>query len=607
MKEQMLSKRIYFTITCIMLLVAFLFLGSGIIRKHYNSYDTNPYEEAAETTLTSENVFQSNTNTSEVIADDKGYVVYIGDISDNSVGTVFTQWCSYTKRNYLSYSVLSDYKYYRDKLPDAIFIDSSYIDFDQDIYLLSTLSDYGINLVFCTLPDFKYISENARLRDMLGIYIAVSEKLQSSGFKLYEGFFIGGETWYIANNEDEEAYQDFNLEVPWYVMGSGVKTYMTAILDPDEYGTVKNEDSPALIWRKSLENSYIFVINGDFMSDETGYGILSSIMYEMSDYSVTPIINARCVAVTDYPVFAFENEDYMLEQYSRSTSAVLENIVWPDLSTLCAATDSKFTFLLTPQFYYNDENTPSTTELEYFFRLFKEKGFEAGFSTTRDSTVTLQDKLNKDYSTFNAFLKNYRFLSVFASQKEISQLLLDNSGLTKNVQTIVTPGDSDNSTELFSYCGNQILKMQTAADCTYTYKNDFKLKSLCTALGYSFIRMDLSDICNPDSSTLLWDKSYKKFSIALTTYLNHGTYFSKCSVSEAAKKIRSFLALDYTSSREDNVITIDLTGRDGDCSLMLRLHNETIDTVSGATAEETEEHFYLLTADSDHIVITLKG
>jgi hypothetical protein len=590
-----------------MLLVAFLFLGSGIIRKRYNSYDTNPYEDTADTSFTSYDVFEPKTDTNDVLSDSKGYVVYIGDISDNSVGTVFTQWCSYTKRNYLTYTALTDYKYYKSKLPDAIFIDSSYIDYDQEISLLSTLSDYGINLVFCTLPSYEYISSNARLRDMLGISIAASEKLTASGFKLYEGFFIGGETWYIANNEDEQAYQDFNLDVPWYVMGSGVKTYMSALLDSDEYGTVKNEDSPALIWRKSFENSYIFAINGDFMADETGIGILSSIMYEMNDYFVAPVINARCVAVTDYPVFAFENEDYMLEQYSRNTSAVLENIIWPDLSTLCATTDSTFTFLLTPQFYYGDTNTPATAELEYFFRLFKEKSFEAGLSTTRESNTSLQEKFAEDYNTFNTFLKHYRFMSLFAERKEIAQLLLDNSSMIKNVSTIFTPKDDDVSTELFSYCSSDIIQMQAVADCQYTYRNDFKLKSLCTALGYSCIRMDLSGVCNPDSSTLLWDKSYKKFSIALTTYLNHGTYFSKCSISQTGKKIRDFLALDYTYSRNGNVITIDLTNRQSNCSLVLRLHNETIADISGATAEESEENFYLLSADSDSIVITLKN
>ena len=43
MNHQMLTKRIYFTISCIMLLVLFLFQGSSLVRQKYNRYDENIY------------------------------------------------------------------------------------------------------------------------------------------------------------------------------------------------------------------------------------------------------------------------------------------------------------------------------------------------------------------------------------------------------------------------------------------------------------------------------------------------------------------------------------------------------------------------------------
>ena len=71
--------------------------------------------------------------------------------------------------------------------------------------------------------------------------------------------------------------------------------------------------------------------------------------------------------------------------YSRNTASVLENVIWPDISTLSEYLNSRFTFLFTPQFHYQDEHEPVSQELEYFFRLLHEKQFEAGLSSTRDT------------------------------------------------------------------------------------------------------------------------------------------------------------------------------------------------------------------------------
>ena len=43
MKNRMLSKRVYFTVSSLMMLVLFMFQFSGIIRKKYNNFDENKY------------------------------------------------------------------------------------------------------------------------------------------------------------------------------------------------------------------------------------------------------------------------------------------------------------------------------------------------------------------------------------------------------------------------------------------------------------------------------------------------------------------------------------------------------------------------------------
>lgn len=362
----------YFIISCIMILVLFMFQFSSLVRQKYNRYDENIYADNT-SALTANNRFTVQTDTNNVLSDTHHFVVYIGNLSDNAAGATVYQWCEYTKRNLLNYQSVQDYRSYWEKRPDAVLLDAAFINIEQDISLLTTLTDYGVHLVWCTLPDFDSLTSNSRFMELLGIANAVTPSLAASGLKLYSGFLLGGETWYIADNEEEKTYQDFSLDLPWYITGNGTKTYMAAVLDSTQYGTIKTEDLPAVFWRKSLDNAYIFCVNGDYLSTAAGLGILNAILYELQDYALYPVINAQMVSVLNYPVLAFEQEAAMDTYYSRNTSSVLENLVWPDIANLSEYTNSRFTFLFTPQFDYADENAPSTAELEYFFRLFHEK------------------------------------------------------------------------------------------------------------------------------------------------------------------------------------------------------------------------------------------
>ena len=83
MNHQMLTKRIYFTISCIMLLVLFLFQGSSLVRQKYNRYDENIY--ANETApFDAGTQFTVQTDSAAVLSDSHAFVVFIGDTDSAS-------------------------------------------------------------------------------------------------------------------------------------------------------------------------------------------------------------------------------------------------------------------------------------------------------------------------------------------------------------------------------------------------------------------------------------------------------------------------------------------------------------------------------------------
>ncbi len=591
-----------------MLLVLFMFQAAGIIRKDNNSYDVNRYVKSEDTKLGHNDAYTVMRSEQDVLEDDRRFIVYIGSIQDGRVGSIVYQWCTYTKRNMLCYQSIHDYKEYRLRMPDAVLIDSAYMEYnEEDMQLLQAMSNEGISLVFCTLPGFQMISDNEELRNMLGIMLAVKDNAAVSGVKLYDGFLLGGETWYIVNEPSQARYQDMDLRMPWYVLDSGTKTYMSAVLEDEQYDKIQNEDLPALMWRKSTEKSYNFVVAGDYFSDCTGFGILSAIMYELKDYELYPVINAQSVIVKNYPVFAFEHEKEMNDYYSRNMSAVMENVIWPDMSNLAAETGAKFTFMITPQFDYTDKAGPSSQEMEYFFRLFSEKGFEAGISTYKNQQTSLEEKLSLDRKFFHTYIGNYKFLSIYAKSGEIAYLESADEPLLENVRTIVTDDSLYSAGELFSYVGTtdtlQIRSLISAAG--YSFKRDFMQKSLNTALAYASIKLDLTRTTWPISSAQLWDKTYKNVSTAMMSYLSSHKYFTSCTISETDRRIRKFLSMDYSFEKHNNEITINIENFDEFAEFMLRFHNQDILEVEGGTVKQVEEGTYLLTADSGTVVVTL--
>ncbi len=378
MKNRMLSKRVYFTVSALMMLVLFMFQFSGIIRKKYNNFDENKYAVSEKNDLNKNNVFTVLTDEDKVVKSISGYIVYIGDINTKTGNTVY-EWCNYTKRNLLVYKTVSQYHRYNEKYPDAVLIDSDYVNIDSDIDTFSLLTDYGINLVFCTLPSYSAISENQRFEQLCGIS-PHRESVNASGLKLYSGFLFGGEAWYTKENDPDGKFQNMKLTMPWYNTSNATKTYMSAVVESEDGSKIDNEDQPAVIWRKSHDHAYVFCINGDYIKDISGMGILTAIMSESKDLDIYPVVDSQSVIVNNFPMFSFENDDAVEKYYLRNTSSLLENVIWPDISNLAESTGARFTFMAAPQINYSDNNLVSVREMDYFFRLFSEISSEAGLT-----------------------------------------------------------------------------------------------------------------------------------------------------------------------------------------------------------------------------------
>ena len=605
MKNRMLSKRVYFTVSSLMLLVLFMFQFSGIIRKKYNNFDENKYAVSEKNDLNNNNVFTVLTDEDKVVKSISGYIVYIGDINTKTGNTVY-EWCNYTKRNLLVYKTVSQYHRYNEKYPDAVLIDSDYVNIDSDIDTFSLLTDYGINLVFCTLPSYSAISENQRFEQLCGIS-PHRESVNASGLKLYSGFLLGGEAWYTKENDPDGKFQNMKLTMPWYNTSNATKTYMSAVVESEDGSKIDNEDQPAVIWRKSHDHAYVFCINGDYIKDISGIGILTAIMSESKDLDIYPVVDSQSVIVNNFPMFSFENDDAVEKYYLRNTSSLLENVIWPDISNLAESTGARFTFMAAPQINYSDNNLVSVREMDYFFRLFSEISSEAGLTTTRDDATSIDEKLTADAGIFSNYLSNYKFTSIIARKDELENVLSSKNSLIDDVNTIVTDSQDYGGTKLFSYVNDNVINVECPVTSDkYTYSDDFRQRCFQTALAYTNIEFNMTGVCNPDDEKELWNEEIKSKSTALTSYMKNSKMFTKCSISQADKRIREFMAADYSYKQNRSYVSLDITGAQETARFIVRLRTGEVENVSGAVCTKVEKGVYLITAQSKHVEMTIK-
>ena len=600
----MVSKRKFFSIAIMMFVLFFLFQFSMVLRDSRNAYDVNSH--LTEKKADGENQWtpsDSDSNSSTVTGDDIS-VVFVGDKSGD-MGTAVSRWCTYAKRKMISSKSVNAYKADDKNLPEMMILESEKYAEGDNLTTLETLEKKGVIIVFGCLENVKNIQDNKDLMKFLGIQTVAAEETHLTGVKLFEGLLLGGEVIYDTPKEKEEKKrQDLELDVPWYQVGSGTKTYMVGLFDKKTGKDVENEDLPTLIWRNGIENGSIFAVVGDYMKDSTALGLLDGMRAEASQYTIYPVVNAQNLSMVNFPVFADENNAEMMKLYSQSATGISRDIMWPSLVSIVEKSGMKMTCFIQPQADYTDDVEPETGNLEFYLKQMKEQSTEAGISLEYQKLYKAEDKVTKDTEFFEKEGTNYRFGAAFAKEKDLKGILKDtDSGLLGDVGTLVCDYTEDQPVVSY-YSDSVTLQTVTSDGMNYAYSDDIRMRSIQTALGYTNVMLDMYDIFWPQEKTDRWEVMQKRFSSNLLTYWKNFAGFDSTTLSESNARTRTFLNLDSSQSREDNEITLK-TSEPGSW-FVLRLHDEEIDEVEGGTETKLEDNAYLIYAEVTTVKIQVK-
>lgn len=598
----MVSKRKFFSIAIMMFVLFFLFQFSMVLRDSKNTYDIN--SSLTKKKADGENQWTpSDSNSTTVIGADSS-VVFVGN-ENGDMGTAISRWCTYAKRKLISCKSVSTYKADDKNLPEMMILESEKYADGDNLTTLETLEKKGVIIVFGCLENAKNIQNNKALMKFLGIQKVVAEETHLAGVKLFEGLLLGGEVTYnTSKDKEEKKRQDLELDVPWYQVGSGTKTYMVGLLDEKTGKNVENEDFPTIIWRNGIDYGSVFAVVGDYMKGSTALGLLDGMRAEALQYTIYPIVNAQNLSMVNFPVFADENNTEMLKLYSQSVTGIARDIMWSALISVVEKSDMKMTCFIQPQADYTDDIEPKSGNLEFYLKQMKEQSAEAGISLEYQKLDKAEDKVTKDTEFFENEKINYRFGAAFAKEKDLKGILKDtDSGLLGDVGTLVC--DYTENQPVVSYYSDSVtLQTVTSDGMNYAYSDDIRMRSIQTALGYTNVMLDMYDIFWPQEKTDRWEVMQKRFSSNLLTYWKNFRDFDSTTLSESNARIRTFLNLAYSQSREDNTITLQTS--EAGSWFILRTHGEEIDEIDGGSQTEIEADAYLICAEDTTVKIRLK-
>ena len=236
----MVSKRKFFSIVIMMVVLLFLTQFSMVLRDQANQYDANASlsERKADGKEVIEQSKAERKDLSLLISEKS--VLFIGDVS-GAMGTEVKRWADYVKWDMFSVKSMDEYIQSKAHLPEMIILESEKYAQGEDLDCLERFQKRGAIIVFGCLEDPALIENNEELMHFLGISKVVSEKVKLNGVKLFEGLLLGGEQIYETPvKENEKDRQDLTLDVPWYQVGSGTKTYMVGMFKEETSRDIKN-------------------------------------------------------------------------------------------------------------------------------------------------------------------------------------------------------------------------------------------------------------------------------------------------------------------------------------------------------------------------------
>ena len=182
----------------------------------------------------------------------------------------------------------------------------------------------------------------------------------------------------------------------------------------------------------------------------------------------------------------------------------------------------------------------------------------------------------------------------------------DAAALPGSIRTAAVQ-DQGGEYPIVGYIGeNLTAQYATGNGVTHTFMDDFRLRCVETALGYSTIVLDLERVTYPESEEDSWHTLSKRIAANLVTYWKPYDAFEETTLAGSDDRIRRFLTLDYTSERNGDTIFLTIEHFDSEAYFLLRLSGEKVKSIEGGSVTGVETDVYLIRAAEPEVSIQVE-
>ena len=214
-------------------------------------------------------------------------------------------------------------------------------------------------------------------------------------------------------------------------------------------------------------------------------------------------------------------------------------------------------------------------------------------------------------SVLHAYIQNtvpgYQFASLYKGNLSDTELAeaLDESVLD-SVRTVIEDGKK--ASDVIGYQNQNVTRQKSViGGFRHTYRDDFRMRSVESALGYTSILTDMSKVAYPKSKNDRWEKLSEKFASYTDSYWKAFKDFDGTTAAESDLRIRKFLALNYTQEKKEDTITLDISNVGDTAWFILRTHNKEIEKMTGGSYKKIEDDAWLIETEKSHVTIQLKS
>ncbi|WP_346353114.1 DUF2194 domain-containing protein [Azotosporobacter soli] len=476
------------------------------------------------------------------------------------------------------------------------------VDFDR----FRAQVDSGLTLYLLTTPVLN--DKLLAVQTELGI-AAVSPAANAPGGRLLDNLLLGG--------------KDFSLPGGVFDNSSlGVQ------LTPEATAHMLALDNTPLVWERAAGRGHYVVFNGSTLSGKQQRGLLTGLLSLGQPLFAYPVVASKTMCIDDFPAPIPEGKHAKIyDEYRLSTPEFFRQIWWPDMLSLAAKYDIRYTGLII-ETYNTQQSAPFAPEqdgqlmrnnLILYGRELLKSGGELGVHGYNHQPLITD--FNPQYSDYTPWPDK---ASMAASLSEVRRYVKEaypeyqlktyvppsnmlspegRQALTEALPdlaiiasvSIGDPGLRNTYYQDYKRAADGILEMpRLSSDYNRHPDEDWAILNGITYMGVFSHFVHPDNIFYPENEQRSWRDMYEGLDSLLKMVQKKYAWLRSCTLSQSGEYFSDYLALDYRLVPSDDGLDIYCWGFRQDACFVLRSAKK-IRSASGCSYQRIDEQSYLIT------------